>query len=940
MDSSSRGKGVVPSLQSLCLEALAVAITVRDPGFHFDTLSALPAEFSERLQHILIGKNALDDTSLVMTTSARQTSLTIPFSITDEDASLSKDSVLHAITKCENSLKSLHMAGHDLTPSLLEKITSEPLKSNLQSLSLVGCHVSLNAAQTLLTSCRALQHLVLSGNGEINDDLFVPVRAAGLRHGHVYATRSGSTSVSSNLDSLPARTKAKRSRSPSSSFSTTTQDTSYSSTTPPDLDSPEQMDRDWQKFSFPSTSPSTELMDLSPSDSSSFSPEEMNLDAFQPASKRHCAHFTLNEIPEKFHVRDVSHVSGLLTLHISGTNITNKSIEAVSKLYPNLMDLDVSHCPNVTDLTPLLLRCPRLRSLNISGSPVQSHSDQLLEHVQWKEDESVEWGFFGQLEHLLFSGSGKLDLGFATWFEACGASLLELRLSNKTLPEDPTTQHIHARNARAQLTSGLRLSRDQMAHIPLFVRLLMPCQRLEVLDIHGMNVSSSAMKLLFESTQPAWTNTCQEFDVVNCDEITLDTLAVVFSLPLGPQSAIASGGMTWPNLKTLRISGGRYSDTLAGPLLPAIGMYACPQLENLVLNNVRCGKALLRPVQLAQILQKFSSLRSLEVWCCSSISYSLTSVITQLCKDITSVLLCVVGGGANGVVGAPHHNPQLLNNHQHNPQNNHHAHNQQQRHHDRALPPNAMAVIAAAESMAMASFLSTEQVKALQKLNPSVEWKLWRHSVDSPRQFQHIRPTHLVTGEPVSNLRPDQPANHLAVQIEATGATDVALPLRSRLIKASVLVDGIPIWGGEKSASMHQLAQSIWGLVTHNAGALPLVEDWCCACNIEEFNGVLFYDDAEYVYWDVLEPGPKAQFKFHKSQYVAAIASAMQQQWNIFKGILPKEELVHQALLFTQQHAWHQKLLDRSKPSPALASSSAAPRATAAPSQPPLLSKC
>ena len=98
MDSSSRGKGVVPSLQSLCLEALAVAITVRDPGFHFDTLSALPAEFSERLQHILIGKNALDDTSLVMTTSARQTSLTIPFSITDEDASLSKDSVLHAIT--------------------------------------------------------------------------------------------------------------------------------------------------------------------------------------------------------------------------------------------------------------------------------------------------------------------------------------------------------------------------------------------------------------------------------------------------------------------------------------------------------------------------------------------------------------------------------------------------------------------------------------------------------------------------------------------------------------------------------------------------------------------------------------------------------------------------------------------------------------------------
>lgn len=221
--------------------------------------------------------------------------------------------------------------------------------------------------------------------------------------------------------------------------------------------------------------------------------------------------------------------------------------------------------------------------------------------------------------------------------------------------------------------------------------------------------------------------------------------------------------------------------------------------------------------------------------------------------------------------------------------------------------------MAAAESMTMPSFLSPDQVLALQKIDPGIEWKFWRHSVDSSRQFQHIRPMNSMTREPISHLRPTQPTNHLALQIAATGATDIGLPQRSRLIKASVLVDGIPIWGGEKSASMHQLTQSIWGLVTHNAGALPLVEDWCCACNIEEFNGVLFYDDAEYVYWDVLEPGPKAQFKFHKAQYVAAIASAMQQQWDIFKDILPKEELVHQALLFTQQHAWHQKLLDASK---------------------------
>jgi len=898
-------KGVVQTLQSLLLEGIAVGIAAKDDRFTTYALSTLSPDLAELLQHQLIAKNALDDYSLVMTTSARQLSLNLPFSMTDEDKCLSPTSILLAITKCESSLRSLSMSGHELTPALLEKLTSEPLRTNLESLSLVGCRVSLNAAQTLLASCTSLQHLNLNGNGEISDDLFVPVRAAGLRHGHVYATRSGSVSVSSNLPVLPVRSKAKRSRSARAATSEPVSSTDFSTTDASNTHLDMPLAENWSTFSPLSPASLSPSMDLSPSELSPYESEDCDLDALVPSAKRPCTLSTVSSFNDRFASSAAGGRFGLYSLHLSGTNITNKSIEAVSKLYPHLVDLDVSHCPKITNLTPLLLRCTSLRSLNISGSPVQSHADRLLEHVVQEGDEVRGWPFFSKLEHLLFSGSGRLDEGFTTWMQACGDTLLELRLSNKTLPEDPTTAHIHARNARAQLASDRRLSRDQLAHIPLFVRLLMPCQRLEVLDVHGMNVSASALTLLFEATKPSWTSTCQEFDVVNCDDITLDTLATVFALPLDPSSAIGNG-MTWPNLKTLRLSGGRHTETLAGPVLPAIGMYACPQLQHLVLNNVRCGKPLLRPVQLAQILQKFQFLRSLEVWCCSSVSYSLASVVAQLCKGISSVLLCVVGG-----TGA----------HQHA---HHHHHHPAQ--HGRALPPDALAVMAAAESMTMPSFLSPDQVQALQKIDPSIEWKFWRHSVDSPRQFQHIRPINTTTNEPVSHLRPEQPTNHLALHIAATGATDIGLPQRSRLIKASVLVDGIPIWGGEKSASMHQLTQSIWGLVTHNAGALPLVEDWCCACNIEEFNGVLFYDDAEYVYWDVLEPGPKAQFKFHKTQYVAAIASAMQQQWNIFKGILPKEELVHQALLFTQQHAWHQKLLDASK----AASSSHIPTHTAA----------
>lgn len=91
-------KGVVPTLQSLLLEGITVGIAAKDDRFTTEALSTLSPDLTELLQHQLIAKNALDDYSLVMTTSTRQTSLNLPFSMTDEDKSLSPVSILLAIT--------------------------------------------------------------------------------------------------------------------------------------------------------------------------------------------------------------------------------------------------------------------------------------------------------------------------------------------------------------------------------------------------------------------------------------------------------------------------------------------------------------------------------------------------------------------------------------------------------------------------------------------------------------------------------------------------------------------------------------------------------------------------------------------------------------------------------------------------------------------------
>lgn len=97
-----------------------------------------------------------------------------------------------------------------------------------------------------------------------------------------------------------------------------------------------------------------------------------------------------------------------------------------------------------------------------------------------------------------------------------------------------------------------------------------------------------------------------------------------------------------------------------------------------------------------------------------------------------------------------------------------------------------------------------------------------------------------------------------------------------------ILVDNIPIWSHETSASLHHLRKTIDG---GDGGALPLISEWCCECNIESYNGVLFYHNADYVFWETHEPGVKQRFRFSKGQYITAVNNArlqyMQLAWQM-----------------------------------------------------------
>jgi len=433
-------------------------------------------------------------------------------------------------------------------------------------------------------------------------------------------------------------------------------------------------------------------------------------------------------------------------LNVSGcTGISNKGIEGIALMFPMLASFDCSHCDQVTSIEQIVVSCKLIRHLAIDGCPVSSGDPAI-----WQSNPDS----LRQLKSFTYSGTGVLDAGWTGWFEQCAESLTKLQLRNKD-PEDEDLPSIW----------------------------LQKCTRLKYLDIYGLSVTSNFIGMLVENTRCH--ETLKTLDLTHCCGITV--------------SSIRKLGQTGlPALKSLTLSLPRQFGTADLQLLGK----GCPELEHLCINYAPRG-VLRTGDGLEPILSTYPKLKHIELWCCDSVTQEMVASIPEICKNVTSILVCRV-------------NARLR---------------------DRPC-------------------LSEREFTGLKQKHPNIEFKIWHHTVLGNRHFQYH------AGARDFDCFDER--NKLTVQLTPDKHLE-------NCYKARVLVDNIPIWSNEKDVCINHLIAT----TVENSGAIPLVGDWCCECNVETYNGVLFYHHRDCIIWETHEPGSKRRFCFQKDNYNRVVKSAV-----------------------------------------------------------------
>jgi hypothetical protein len=86
-------------------------------------------------------------------------------------------------------------------------------------------------------------------------------------------------------------------------------------------------------------------------------------------------------------------------------------ISFIGRLFPLLTSFDCSHCPQVTDIYPIVFGCQHLKVLTVDGCPI-SVSDSSEVQDNWaKFPNSLRF-----LRKFKFSGTGVLEASFNEWF--------------------------------------------------------------------------------------------------------------------------------------------------------------------------------------------------------------------------------------------------------------------------------------------------------------------------------------------------------------------------------------------------------------------------------------------------------------------------------------------------------------------------------------------
>eukprot|EP01127_Copromyxa_protea_P006901 TRINITY_DN16840_c0_g1_i1.p1 TRINITY_DN16840_c0_g1~~TRINITY_DN16840_c0_g1_i1.p1 ORF type:complete len:775 (-),score=122.91 TRINITY_DN16840_c0_g1_i1:262-2586(-) len=507
-----------------------------------------------------------------------------------------------------------------------------------------------------------------------------------------------------------------------------------------------------------------------------------------------------------------------------------------------LRSLSISGCCSLTNrglqlipkLFPYLthLDCSHIDRDNLDISPILSQCAfvKSLNINGCKIDQSGSFlsNKHVALEEIEFCGTGTLNANFYELLAHCAASLRVVRLRNKSFSlgegreNDPTDW-------------------------------LQQCRSLVTLDLYSVSVGESALSQLLSTR---CVDTLEMLDITHCHVPERD-LKLLCNTPL-------------PVLRSLSLNHVAISQWTLD-----LGRN-CPLLTHLCLNLDL--KALLPERDVPQLLNGLHSLRNLELWCCKSLSQATVLTILEMCPDMKCLLLSTASSeepveDADAGEGdddsewseeddnaADKRNDRArAGEHDHEHDHDHdHDHDHEHKH------PGCDTI----------SWLSDEEFSYLTRTYPHVQFKVWNHTISGNRHFRfHNGDTpHDAFERLVTPLKVNELGVRLKVQNQ-NGAHEI-VPM--------VLVDNIPIWSHETSASLHHLRKTTDGC---DGGALPLISEWCCECNIESYNGVLFYHDADSVFWETHEPGVKQRFVFSKGQYITAINNArlqyMQLAWKL-----------------------------------------------------------
>eukprot|EP01124_Arcella_intermedia_P009602 TRINITY_DN16279_c0_g1_i1.p1 TRINITY_DN16279_c0_g1~~TRINITY_DN16279_c0_g1_i1.p1 ORF type:complete len:717 (+),score=110.30 TRINITY_DN16279_c0_g1_i1:193-2343(+) len=156
--------------------------------------------------------------------------------------------------------------------------------------------------------------------------------------------------------------------------------------------------------------------------------------------------------------------------------------------------------------------------------------------------------------------------------------------------------------------------------------------------------------------------------------------------------------------------------------------------------------------------------------------------------------------------------------------------------------------------------LSEREFRQFTSAYPHLIFKIWHHSIYGNRHFRFHQ------GYEKEAVMVPRRISKLSVK-PATVAVD-----GKRHLVPQLYIDNIPIWSNESPLSLNHLRTTTKG--GEYSGALPLINEWCCECNVHNFNGVLFYHNRDYVIWETHEPGTKKEFCFKKQQYLTTINHA------------------------------------------------------------------